>query len=580
MAPAGRKRRYAAVAAALGAVCAVVACVAVAQSSPGARAVAALQEMLCCEGCCIATASITSALEDREAAGSGQSGSPTVLQVSGGGAEIDYTSGGHRVSQHMESALSELDHLEDHVKDGRPKFLTESAAQREADLVSDKFAHQDLAGKARQQLAQRPAAARRKQMVDPYAKEEQQQLAQAARKARRQQAAARLQAKQQLAAEKMAVRHSKKMVSKVVEATQMSDSVSRQNRHDIKALSAPMHKFAKGIHQAESDAARAVSGIAKVRGEDSGTWVAKHTQSHVASARAPSADVFQPITSAGLGHELVAKAAAHGGQSAATAGDAGDAKEEAILRRLAQQDIDYLKSAHAHPVGAPRARAGTPAADAAQHSKTARGATSAAVAAAGGGAALRNGPAADGTAERRNPGPAKALAGDRGGGKSTMARAKKPQGGDEQRLNGVLDRITNLISSQTGGASRHPTYFKHFDDTAAAKAQRAELAAARAAKQAKLAAVHRQAAAKLAAAHSMQLSSRAPAAGVRGASDAGASSSQLRPAAAAGGRQGAAGGAQASSLAAGKGVGVGVGRKGAELREAARGGGAGRDGRG
>ena len=34
-----------------------------------------------------------------------------------------------------------------------------------------------------------------------------------------------------------------------------------------------------------------------------------------ASARAPSADVFQPITSAGLGHELVARAAAHGGQS-------------------------------------------------------------------------------------------------------------------------------------------------------------------------------------------------------------------------------------------------------------------------
>ena len=58
----------------------------------------------------------------------------------------DWRAGGHRVSQHMESALSELDHLEDHVKRGRPKFLTESAAQREADLMSDKFAHHDLEG--------------------------------------------------------------------------------------------------------------------------------------------------------------------------------------------------------------------------------------------------------------------------------------------------------------------------------------------------------------------------------------------------------------------------------------------------
>ena len=554
-------RRYFAVAAMLGVLCAVVVCVAVAQSAPGARAVSALQEMLCCEGCCMATASVTSALADREALEPSQSGSPTVLQASGGGTEIDYTAGGHRVSQHMESALSELDHLEDRVKNGRPKFLTESAAQREADLMSDKFAHKDdgadLAGKARQQLAQRPAAARN-QVVDPYAKDEQKQLAQAAKEASKQQAAARLKAKQQqLAAHKVAA---EKKLS-VVEATEIANSVSRQNHKDIKALDAPMHTFSKGLRQAESDAAHAFSSIDPDRatkpkpGTPGNQLAAEDVFEPINTAK----NVFEPIITAGLGHELSAERAVHDGQSAATtttdADDAqeDDAKEEAILRKLAQRDIDYRKSTHTEHVDALRPRVEGLTATAPlrvvfesidTHGK-------------GGGAEARNGPEADGKAEVRDG--AAAAQGDKGreNAKAHVKKAqdgvKQAQDGDKQRLNGVLDRINNLISKQTGGASRHPTYFKHFDDTAEAKAKQAQLAALRA--HAKLAAAHLPAAAKLAQ-RSMQLKAPSPAARVQGA----ATDSQLRPVAGARGR----GGAQVS-LVAEKGAGDGSGRRSAEL---------------
>jgi hypothetical protein len=577
-------RRYFAVAAVLGVVCVVVVCVAVAQSAPGGRAVAALQEMLCCEGCCMATASVGAALADREALEPSQSGSPTVLQASGGGTEIDYTAGGHRVSQHMESALSELDHLEDRVKNGRPKFLTESAAQREADLMSDKFAHKDdgadLAGKARQQLAERPAA--RNQMVDPYAKEEQKQLAQAAKEASKQQAAARLKARQQqLAAEKVAA---EKKLS-VVEATEIANSVSRQNHNDIKALDAPMHTFSKGLRQAESDAARAFSSIdpdraTKPKPGSPGNQLAAQHSKDVFEPITTAKNVFEPITTAGLGHELSAKGAGHDGQSAATTNtDADDSKEddaqeEAILRKLAQRDIDYTKSTHAEHVNALRLRAEGLTATAPPHKRTrdvfksidtdGKGATS--VGAAGGGAEPRKGHKADGKAAVRDG--AAAAQGDksRESAKAHVTEAqdgvKKAQDGDKQRLNGVLDRINNLISKQTGGASRHPTYFKHFDDTAEAKAQLAALRA-----HAKLAAAHLTAAAKLAQ-RSMQLKAQSPAARVRGTG----ADSQLRPVATAGGRGGTAEGAQAS-LVAGKGAGDGVGRRSAELHTVRGGGG-------
>ena len=195
-----RGRRYVVVAAALCTACVVLACLALVQSRTGVRAVAALQEMLCCDGCCAASAtpSVTSAILARDKTRSGRS---TILHMSGT-SEIDYTAGGHRVSQHMESALSELDHLENHVKDGRPKFLMESAAQREADLANGKFAHQDLEGNQDTHKSARShkAAVTSKGLEDPYAQDEERQLAEASRRSKMQAATAKEREKRQLAA--------------------------------------------------------------------------------------------------------------------------------------------------------------------------------------------------------------------------------------------------------------------------------------------------------------------------------------------------------------------------------------------
>jgi hypothetical protein len=103
----------------------------------GSMKIEALAEMLCCDGCC--RTSLTSSKTAFE-----EPPSATILHLSGS-TEIDYTSNGHRVPLHMETALSELDHIERHVKLGLPKYLQESAAQREADLVDHKFVR-DLEG--------------------------------------------------------------------------------------------------------------------------------------------------------------------------------------------------------------------------------------------------------------------------------------------------------------------------------------------------------------------------------------------------------------------------------------------------
>ena len=95
-----RDRRYAVVMMALGATCVALACVAWAQGG-GARTVAALQEMLCCDGCCAASAipvSVTSAILEHDT-GDERHGRSTILHLAGS-AEIDYTAGGHRVYGH------------------------------------------------------------------------------------------------------------------------------------------------------------------------------------------------------------------------------------------------------------------------------------------------------------------------------------------------------------------------------------------------------------------------------------------------------------------------------------------------
>jgi hypothetical protein len=99
--------------------------------------IASLSDMLCCDGCCrMPLLQPKVAISEPTRA--------TILHLSGS-TEIDYTDNGHRVPLHMESALNELDHIERHVKLGLPKYLQESAAQREADLVDHKFAR-DLEG--------------------------------------------------------------------------------------------------------------------------------------------------------------------------------------------------------------------------------------------------------------------------------------------------------------------------------------------------------------------------------------------------------------------------------------------------
>ena len=104
---------------------------------PALSPIEVLTDILCCDGCCRA-----SATEQKLS----QSNQPkaTILHLSGS-TEIDYTRNGHRVPLHMESALNELDHIARHVKLGLPKYLQESAAQREADLVNHKFVR-DLEG--------------------------------------------------------------------------------------------------------------------------------------------------------------------------------------------------------------------------------------------------------------------------------------------------------------------------------------------------------------------------------------------------------------------------------------------------
>ena len=467
--------RYAMVASVLAGLCVVLACAALVQSSAGGLAVEALQEMLCCDGCCAASTSIASAIISSDAAGSraSQSGRSTILHMAGS-SEIDYTAGGHRVSQHMESALSELDNLENHVKAGRPKFLTESAAQREADLMSDKFAHQDLAGK---KVTVAPKS--KEGLVDPYEQAEEAQLKQTAEK--------KAPSKASTVVYKKAER-----TEQVAEATRLSMGVKRQQAKDSKSFSEPLHIISKDLHSAESDAAREMKSIAhtkvvstgsalprlddpakavKEQASSEGKSASSEGKSTSARAKAqprgarPDGSGFQPITSSGWKHVLRARSDA---AASAARLDLADAKDEDILRKLAQRDLEHAKSAHIRQASVSDGAAG----------QKPMGVTTS-TATSGEGAHKLKLPS---TRHAHRPVESQAAAQQ---GKDVKG-TKAPQRG-ETRLNGVLSRINKLINTQTGGASEHPSYFKHFD-TAEAKAEAA-----------KLAAMHKQAQAVLAA---------------------------------------------------------------------------------
>ena len=499
---AGASRRFAVTAWILGLMCGALMCAGLAQSRAGGRAVAALQDMLCCDGCCAASAttSIASAIVSRDAAGASarQSGRPTILHMSGS-SEIDYTAGGHRVSQHMESALSELDHLEDHVKDGRPKFLTESAAQREADLMSDKFAHQDLEGK--KAMPKNGAG-----LVDPYEKAEEAQLHQKTPQHTQALHGKRSAPKNKASTPRAGAAKPAHGTERVAEATQLSMAVKRQQKEDSESFREPLHIVSKDLHSAESDAARAVKSIADTKVEGIGSALpslpdpakaaadSDHAEADVkedphrvkAHVNAQTAHTtlassvkggFQPITSSGWNHVLRAQAdVVH----AAPAGSS-DAQDEAILRKLAQSDIDHAKSEHPRQMGV-AARAASGGARAMPRE---------------GRVAQRTGQESSATAphvrgeppDEQAQQPHARIAGPKDG-RAVPAKeggGKRGEGGDEKRLNGVLSRINKLISSQTGGASKHPSYLKHFD-LAQAKAVAAKLAALHKQSQAVLAA--------------------------------------------------------------------------------------------
>ena len=412
-----RDRRYAVVTMALGATCVALACVAWAQGG-GARTVAALQEMLCCDGCCAASAipvSVTSAILEHDK-GDERHGRSTILHLAGS-AEIDYTAGGHRVSQHMQTALSELDHLEDHVKDGRPKFLTESAAQREADLESGSFSHQDLTGIQKAHSPQRQGESTRTRLVDPYAKAEAAQLAPAHQKSARATAASLTRKASRLAA-------------------------ARAPAATVETLTATRKAARK--HEGASD------------------------------ETALGADEFQPINALKVGKMSSVTKAAYASErgsvnEGADGSTAEDVQDEQILRSLAQSDVSY-HSRHGQPVQnavhkeRPQRSRTQAMVGPAQHTHDAQSRV------------LSTSPAHRSASIVKPIGLAQHAGKGGKGGQTGGKTGGKAGPGDEGRLRGVLSRIHKLINKQTNGASRHSSFLKHFEqDKAEATAKLAVL---------------------------------------------------------------------------------------------------------
>ena len=153
--------------------------------------------------------------------------------------------------------------------------------------------------------------------------------------------------------------------------------------------------------------------------------------------------------------------------------DANDAKDEAILHHLAMKDEEHEHESKDQPAFSP-----------------------ASVSTGGTHVTGKSERAVEATRRLDNQRTAKMTATEK---EAKSGSSKTHENSNEQQLNAVESRIKNIISSQTGGASRHPTYFKHFDS-----------AEAKAAAAARLAAFHQQARATLASSsvHSPQGSSQ------------------------------------------------------------------------
>ncbi len=90
-----------------------------------------LMTLLCCEGCCKASSSAGSILRPDAPVATEKNGATaraTVLHIDDHN-EIDYTANGHRVPQHMENAMNEIEKMEHRVQSSMPRYLKESAAE-------------------------------------------------------------------------------------------------------------------------------------------------------------------------------------------------------------------------------------------------------------------------------------------------------------------------------------------------------------------------------------------------------------------------------------------------------------------
>jgi hypothetical protein len=90
-----------------------------------------LMTLLCCDGCCKASSSAGSILRPYATLATDKKGAnarATVLHIDDHD-EIDYTANGHRVPQHMENAMNEIEKIEHRVQLSMPRYLKESAAE-------------------------------------------------------------------------------------------------------------------------------------------------------------------------------------------------------------------------------------------------------------------------------------------------------------------------------------------------------------------------------------------------------------------------------------------------------------------
>eukprot|EP00960_Hanusia_phi_P075845 768473-Hanusia_phi.AAC.26 len=391
-----------------------------------------LASMLCCEGCCMSTSSVSATLSAQSPSAGGaqdetflQPGRSTVLHLAGQ-SEIDYTANGHRVSQHMESALNELNDIEDHVKSGIPKFLKESAAQREADLMNHKFT-QDLQGDKN---------SRSEPAVD---------------------------------AMKSTANFGRKDLE---EAAKMDAYLKKDATNDKKLFKSSNTDILRGVKAAENEAKKALHFKSfdvkqKPREEsiqdskatlakeelNSSRQKAKKGVAEKPSRSSPEGDNggtishFVPITSVGLQKEE---------QSDAKQGASHHSKkskiDQEIVYRLAAKDLQYRdeqrrkesqradSAANSKIVSKPAMEAQTTNQDEAQK-KTEH-------------------------SPERNPKTSQVAANSHSNRQKKVIHSPHT----ENRLNGVLSRIDNLIGGYTGGASRHSKFFRHFDSEKARQA--------------------------------------------------------------------------------------------------------------